>query len=145
MKTLGCESAIKPDRDDGVRFFLQGEVMRTMAYHGVSAMATVYEALISLPGGSRNLPSAGSGTIYLADGAEASPISRTGIWIMGVNILLNFIWIPRYAAVGSAWATLTSYTVAWTNRPFGIHSHSRYGMGRIAEGDTRGVGVWRGS
>jgi len=29
--------------------------------------------------------------------------------------------------------------------PFGIHRHSRYGMGRIAEGDTCGVGVVRGS
>jgi O-antigen/teichoic acid export membrane protein len=30
-----------------------------------------------------------------------------------VNVLLNLIWIPRYAAAGSAWATLVSYTFAW--------------------------------
>jgi O-antigen/teichoic acid export membrane protein len=30
-----------------------------------------------------------------------------------VNVLLNLLWIPRYAAVGSAWATLVSYTIAW--------------------------------
>jgi O-antigen/teichoic acid export membrane protein len=30
------------------------------------------------------------------------------------NVLLNLIWIPRYAALGSAWATLVSYTLAWT-------------------------------
>src|SRR5437773_4361010 len=47
-----------------------------------------------------------------------------------VNILLNFIWIPRYAAVGSAWATLISYTVAWTVVLLGFT-------------DTRGM-VWEG-
>lgn len=30
-----------------------------------------------------------------------------------MNIALNYVWIPRYAAVGSAWATLVSYTFAW--------------------------------
>src|SRR5579859_7841448 len=30
-----------------------------------------------------------------------------------LNIALNYVWIPRYAAVGSAWATLVSYTFAW--------------------------------
>src|SRR3984957_2142484 len=31
----------------------------------------------------------------------------------GLNILLNILWIPRYSALGAAWATVTSYTVAW--------------------------------
>lgn len=29
------------------------------------------------------------------------------------NIALNYVWIPRYEAVGSAWATVVSYTFAW--------------------------------
>ncbi len=31
----------------------------------------------------------------------------------GVNIALNLVLIPRYAATGAAWATLVSYTVVW--------------------------------
>jgi O-antigen/teichoic acid export membrane protein len=31
-----------------------------------------------------------------------------------VNVGLNLILIPRYAALGASWATLVSYTVAWT-------------------------------
>jgi O-antigen/teichoic acid export membrane protein len=31
-----------------------------------------------------------------------------------VNVLLNLLWIRRYGASGSAWATLISYTFAWT-------------------------------
>jgi O-antigen/teichoic acid export membrane protein len=30
-----------------------------------------------------------------------------------VNIALNLVWIPRYGATGSAYATLISYSVAW--------------------------------
>jgi O-antigen/teichoic acid export membrane protein len=47
-----------------------------------------------------------------------------------VNVLLNLIWIPRYAAVGSAWATLVSYTFAWAVVLLGF-------------ADTRGM-VWEG-
>jgi polysaccharide transporter, PST family len=47
-----------------------------------------------------------------------------------VNIVLNLIWIPRYAAVGSAWATLVSYTFAWAVVLLGF-------------ADTRGI-VWEG-
>ena len=31
-----------------------------------------------------------------------------------VNVALNLVLIPRYGAAGAAWATLVSYTVAWT-------------------------------
>jgi O-antigen/teichoic acid export membrane protein len=47
-----------------------------------------------------------------------------------MNVLLNLIWIPRYAAVGSAWASLVSYTFAWTVVLLGFE-------------DTRGM-VWEG-
>jgi len=30
-----------------------------------------------------------------------------------INVALNLVFIPRYAAVGAAWATLISYTAAW--------------------------------
>jgi O-antigen/teichoic acid export membrane protein len=31
-----------------------------------------------------------------------------------INIALNLWWVPRYSAVGSAWASVVSYTFAWT-------------------------------
>jgi O-antigen/teichoic acid export membrane protein len=31
-----------------------------------------------------------------------------------INVALNLVLIPGYGAAGAAWATLVSYTVAWT-------------------------------
>ncbi|HTZ99637.1 MAG TPA: flippase [Candidatus Aquilonibacter sp.] len=35
-----------------------------------------------------------------------------------INVALNLALIPKYAAMGSAWATLVSYSVAWMAVPF---------------------------
>ena len=35
-----------------------------------------------------------------------------------VNIVLNFLWIPKWSGEGAAWATLVSYTVAWVVTSF---------------------------
>ena len=35
-----------------------------------------------------------------------------------VNIILNFLWIPKWSGEGAAWATLVSYTVAWVVTSF---------------------------
>jgi O-antigen/teichoic acid export membrane protein len=69
------------------------------------------------------------GNLLLARGLQNYLIYPT---IAGatVNVLLNLIWIPRHAAVGSAWATLVSYTFAWAVVLLGF-------------ADTRGM-VWEG-
>lgn len=36
----------------------------------------------------------------------------TGLIPMTLNVALNFLWIPTYGAVGAAWATVASYTIA---------------------------------
>jgi O-antigen/teichoic acid export membrane protein len=49
-------------------------------------------------------------------------ISKNQQWLLpvptlvgaAVNVALNLVLIPRYGAAGAAWATLVSYTVAWT-------------------------------
>jgi len=45
----------------------------------------------------------------------ATDLTRLTAWFCwaatGLNLLLNLMWIPRYGAVGAAWATLVSYTV----------------------------------
>lgn len=35
-----------------------------------------------------------------------------------VNVLLNWLWIPRWAGLGAAWATLVSYSIAWVATSF---------------------------
>lgn len=37
---------------------------------------------------------------------------------VGINVLLNWLWIPRWSGLGAAWATLISYTVAWVATSF---------------------------
>jgi O-antigen/teichoic acid export membrane protein len=48
----------------------------------------------------------------------------------GLNVVLNVILIPRYAATGSAWASVLSYGVAWM-------------LFLLVFGRTRGV-IWQG-
>jgi O-antigen/teichoic acid export membrane protein len=54
-----------------------------------------------------------------------------------VNVLLNLLWIPRYAAVGSAWATLVSYTIAWCVVLLGFAAT----RGMVWEGLRKGIPV----
>ena len=35
-----------------------------------------------------------------------------------INVVLNWLWIPKWSGVGAAWATLVSYTVAWVFTSF---------------------------
>jgi len=37
---------------------------------------------------------------------------------LGVNISLNWLWIPLYGGEGAAWATLVAYSVAWVLSSF---------------------------
>jgi O-antigen/teichoic acid export membrane protein len=37
---------------------------------------------------------------------------------LGVNVALNWLWIPKHGGEGAAWATLTAYTVAWVLSSF---------------------------
>ncbi len=54
-----------------------------------------------------------------------------------LNVLLNLIWIPRYAAAGSAWATLVSYTFAWAVVLVGFSAT----RGIVLEGLRHGIPV----
>ncbi len=54
-----------------------------------------------------------------------------------INVLLNLIWIPRYAAAGSAWATLVSYTFAWAVVLVGFSAT----RGIVLEGLRQGIPV----
>jgi O-antigen/teichoic acid export membrane protein len=39
---------------------------------------------------------------------------------LGVNVALNWLWIPQYGGEGAAWATLVAYTVAWVLSSFAL-------------------------
>jgi O-antigen/teichoic acid export membrane protein len=39
---------------------------------------------------------------------------------LAVNVVLNWLWIPRYGGEGAAWATLIAYTVAWVLSSFAL-------------------------
>jgi hypothetical protein len=45
------------------------------------------EALISLPGGSRVPPLAGSGTFYFTDGTKANLLAGAGVWLIDAKDL----------------------------------------------------------
>ena len=52
-----------------------------------------------------------SGKWFLAENRQLLAFHRV-FWGMGVNIVLNMLWIPQYGGVGAAFATLVSQAVA---------------------------------
>ncbi len=52
-----------------------------------------------------------SGKWFLAENRQLLAFHRVS-WGMGINIVLNVLWIPEYGGVGAAWATLISQAVA---------------------------------
>ena len=62
-----------------------------------TAMATVYHALCSLPGGNCSAQTAGSGTLHVANAtAIGGPVAGQGIWVMGSSD-------PNYSSPPSGW------------------------------------------
>jgi hypothetical protein len=62
-----------------------------------TAVATIYHALCSLPGGNCSAQTAGSGTIRIANGtAVGGPVTGQGIWVMGYAD-------PNYSSPPSGW------------------------------------------
>ena len=61
-----------------------------------TAKKTIYAAMEALPGGSTTPPTAGGGTINVAEGSMASPVPKSGIWILGHGD-------PNYAKPPRGW------------------------------------------
>lgn len=132
-------AALKPDREDGVRFVSPSGSDSNDGLSWGSAMATVYTALTSLPGGSRKPPTAGSGTVYVADGVRANPIPGAGVWLMGPKD-------PSYQSPPPGWlrsngATLRIEGVGKGNYgPNGHRVRARLEAG--GNRDTKHPGIW---
>ena len=47
---------------------------------------------------------------------------------LGVNLALNWLWIPAYGGEGAAWATLVAYTVAWILSSFSLPGNRDIGL-----------------
>jgi O-antigen/teichoic acid export membrane protein len=39
---------------------------------------------------------------------------------LGVNVALNWLWIPEHGGEGAAWATLIAYSIAWVFSSFAL-------------------------
>lgn len=73
------------------------------------------------------------------------------LWVMGaailVNVVLNFIWIPRYGVIGAAWSTLAAYAAALLasvvigRRFFPLPLNGR-GMVRVGVAVLAMIAVW---
>jgi len=66
-----------------------------------TAKQTIFTALKALPGGSPNPPTAGGGTVYVAQGSSANPNANAGIWIMGG-------YDPKYKNPPPGWLRATA-------------------------------------
>src|SRR5882762_4182030 len=61
-----------------------------------SSKATVFAALVSLPGGNVFGPFSGSGAVYVAPGSSLNPTANAGIWFMAPHD-------PNYASPPAGW------------------------------------------
>ena len=57
-------------------------------------------------------------TQYLAAESKLWANLPSVLLALATNIVLNWLWIPRWSGAGAAWATLVSYTVAWVFTSF---------------------------
>src|SRR5437899_8470429 len=69
-----------------------------------SSKATVFAALVSLPGGNVVGPVSGSGTVYVAPGSALNPTANGGIWFMAPHD-------PNYARPAAGWLKCNGCTV----------------------------------
>jgi PST family polysaccharide transporter len=59
--------------------------------------------------------------VLLASGLQKFIVAPTAMGALA-NVLLNILLIPRYGAMGAAWATLVSYSLAWLVVPLAFSS-----------------------
>ena len=91
-------------------------------YIPVLLIATVFSALVTY-----------LGSVYFVE--KKSMLSfLTAMLGAGVNILLNFLWIPGYGAQGAALATLVSYVVVYVVRSVDTKRHIPFAQNRVRIG-----------
>ena len=83
-----------------VRLVFGEQFAAAAAVLAVHAWATVFVAL-----------GVGSSQYLVLEGLARVSLQRTLVGAV-LNIVLNLLWIPKYGALGCAWATLLSYATA---------------------------------
>src|SRR5258705_6497851 len=69
-----------------------------------TSKATVFAALVSLPGGNVVGPFSGSGTVYVAPGSALNPTANKGIWLMSPHD-------PNYTNRPPGWLKCSGCTI----------------------------------
>jgi len=99
-----------------------------------SSKATVFAALVSLPGGNEVGPFSGSGTVYVAPGSALNPTANAGIWFMAPHD-------PNYANPPVGWLKCNGCTI-------NIIGLGNYGSGpnphknRVLARAGKGPAIW---
>ena len=99
-----------------------------------SSKATVFAALVSLPGGNVVGPFSGNGTVYVAPGSALNPTENAGVWVMAPHD-------PNYARPPAGWLKCNGCTI-------NIVGLGNYGSGpnphknRVLTGVGKGPAIW---
>jgi hypothetical protein len=95
-----------------------------------TSKATVFAALVSLPGGNVVGPFSGSGTVYVAPGSALNPSANKGIWLMSPHD-------PNYTNPPSGWLKCNGCTtniVGFGNHGSGPNPHKNRVLIELAKG-----------
>ncbi len=95
-----------------------------------SSKATVFAALVSLPGGNVIGPFSGSGTVYVAPGSALNPTANAGIWFMAPHD-------PNYANPPAGWLKCNGCTVnivGLGDSGSGPNPHKNRVLGKLGKG-----------
>ena len=99
-----------------------------------SSKATVFAALVSLPGGKAVGPFSGSGTVYVAPGSALNPTANAGVWVMAPHD-------PNFASPPAGWLKCNGCSI-------NIIGLGDYGSGpnphknRVLTGAGKGPAIW---
>ena len=99
-----------------------------------SSKATVFAALVSLPGGKVVGPFSGSGTVYVAPGSALNPKANAGIWFMAPHD-------PNYLSPAAGWLKCEGCTiniVGLGNYSSGPNPHKN----KVLTGAGEGPAIW---
>jgi len=78
-----CNENSKPTTGNGIQYASSTGSDTNDGLSWGTAKATIYAAMLALPGAVSSPPQAGTGTIYFGENVTASTTTHGGIWIMG--------------------------------------------------------------
>lgn len=131
-----------PTRNNSIMFVSSGGSDSNDGLTWQTAKKTVYNAILSLPGGNATTLTAGTGIVYFSSGSSATPFSNTGLWLMGADDP-NFLSPPTgWIKIPNNFGSLSVIGIPTVNSGANPHLGRAFLNGPNTNADKNHPGVW---